>query len=698
MGGLYQRPSGLALPAVSLVIFTAILPVFLPEKAAGQELPRFRLKEEAAREHFKKGLAFYHAQNYVAAREFFYKSLNVQPYFHLARRFLGDAYYYSGDWNGALEQWENLDEASDGAYPLVRQRREILRFYLNARKDPGDYSYYTSYEAGKWRAYDNERPVDAVLDDKGSVYVCYFKSANVLRITPGGEVSEAIRGPFYDRLRGPMAAALHGDRLYVADYSADRVRVFDRTGAAVASFGGTGALDGQFHGPSGIAVSSEAVYVSDSGNRRIQRFDLDGKLLSVYGVREDGELPNAPSGLALDAEENLYVADTDAGTILVYDRDGNHIEDLRSAIMTKPRSVEVTHDGLVVADEESGVLFYQRDERRWLRMGELRSEDDKPVLLNRPFAVRADPSGILYIPEFAGQRLTIAMPRGLRISNLDMRIQRMDLAAYPDVAVFLTAKNRLGNHLPGISRADMFVFENDSRVGRIRADNVEPFNRRLNLVIVKENSKVFQDVVLPQMPAALEGLLGPIRIADRIRVVRVGDQVRPVYEGLERRAIVRAMSEGESIERPNIGKGLFEGTTILLPDLGPRSVLLVASGRWISGAYDQYSLERILSYARANEIRIHVLSWENDPDPAQKSRMEAAYRELASLSGGKYYQAYRETELRRLYADMAEAVDQRYVLTYKSALGRLPGRYVDVRVEIRHMGTQGIADGGYFVP
>ncbi|MBI3395665.1 MAG: hypothetical protein HY042_07520, partial [Spirochaetia bacterium] len=127
------------------------------------------------------------------------KSLNVDPFFHLARRYLGDAYYYSGDWNGALEQWESLDDESEGAYPLVRQRSELLRFQLSGHKDPGNYSLLTSFTAGQWRGYDNERPVDVALGSQGEMYALYYKSANVLRISAGGEaedtgkISRAVR-------------------------------------------------------------------------------------------------------------------------------------------------------------------------------------------------------------------------------------------------------------------------------------------------------------------------------------------------------------------------------------------------------------------------------------------------------------------------------------------------------------------------
>jgi DNA-binding beta-propeller fold protein YncE len=64
--------------------------------------------------------------------------------------------------------------------------------------------------------------------------------------------------------------------------------------------------------PSGVAVDAEGnVYVSDFENNFVQKFSADGKPLIRFG--EKGNAPGqfaGPSDLAFDAQDNLYVADT----------------------------------------------------------------------------------------------------------------------------------------------------------------------------------------------------------------------------------------------------------------------------------------------------------------------------------------------------------------------------------------------------
>jgi hypothetical protein len=236
-------------------------------------------------------------------------------------------------------------------------------------------------------------------------------------------------------------------------------------------------------------------------------------------------------------------------------------------------------------------------------------------------------------------------------------------------------------------------------MGGIRVDNTRPYNRRTSLVITKENTEFFAANYAEYLPVALNGLLDPLRTADQLRIVRVGEQVRDVYEGLERRRIRQVLSEGERTTEPNLGKGLYESLTHLVTELGPRAVVLIVSGKNYASAYNQYSLQKITQYARANEIQIDVVSFEGDEDPESRRDLRDSYTRLAADTGGTYYRGFDETALANLYETIRARKDERYVLTYSSALGReLSGRYVDLSVQVRYLGTAGLADAGFFIP
>ncbi len=686
-----------------LIIMTLVTAAILLAPAAatllGQRVPRFRIKEQSAREYFKKGLSFHNQRQYVAAREFFYKALDIYPSFHLARRYLGDAYYYSGEWNAALEQWEFLHAHAGGAYPLVRQRSELLRFYLNRFKRPGRFVYLDAFTPSKWRGYSFEHPVDTAMDSRNNLYILSYQSANIISVNPGGEPRRLINGPFYDRLKGPLAMALKDDVIHIADYAADRVRAFTTTGRNLEAFGETVSGPGQFRGPSGIVVTKKHIFVSDAGNRRVQKFDRTGKFTQSFGADGAGVRPEVPAGLTMDARGTLYLADTAGGRILKYDVDGNYLGDIRSMHMREPRGLSMMGEKLVIADEKSGVLFYALDKSKWTKLEGLRNSKDRPVLFNRAFSARGNQNGILHVAEYGSHRVMTIVPRGLRISNLDVKIERVDATNFPDMAVWLTIKDRLGRPIKGLTRRDIRLYENGNRIGDSRTDNIKIFNQRTNIAIAKENSKFLADNYTSFLPMAMRPLLDPLRVSDRLKVVRVGEQVRLVYQGLQRREILRILGKGDTTSSPNLGKGLYEAVTRLSNELGPRAAVLVVSGKSFPGAFNQYTTQRIIQFARANSVNIHVISFEGEPKPPLRKRMRELYRGIAAGTDGRYYRAFDETALKKIYQDIRAGADQRYLITYTGqADKRLSGRYVDVEARIKYLKTLGIGDGGYFVP
>ena len=77
---------------------------------------------------------------------------------------------------------------------------------------------------------------------------------------------------------------------------------FDKDGKFVKSWGSRGDAQGQFNTVHGIAVDAQGnVYVADSGNKRIQVFDRDGNFKTyILNV-------GSPSGICITPGEHQYL-------------------------------------------------------------------------------------------------------------------------------------------------------------------------------------------------------------------------------------------------------------------------------------------------------------------------------------------------------------------------------------------------------
>ncbi|MEK7432285.1 MAG: NHL repeat-containing protein [Cyanobacteriota bacterium] len=120
--------------------------------------------------------------------------------------------------------------------------------------------------------------------------------------------------------------------IYIADTSNNRIRKIDASSGNITTIAGTGTPS--FSGDSGLATSATInnpnaltldslgnIYIADTINNRIRKIDVSsGNITTIAGIGtgafsgDSGQAGSAeinnPKGLALDASDNIYIADT----------------------------------------------------------------------------------------------------------------------------------------------------------------------------------------------------------------------------------------------------------------------------------------------------------------------------------------------------------------------------------------------------
>ncbi len=94
----------------------------------------------------------------------------------------------------------------------------------------------------------------------------------------------------------------------------------------VQAIGQEGVEDGEFKAPTGIALDKDGhIYVADTDNHSIQKFDKDGKFLARWGGEPSGQDGQFyyPRGLAIGPEGEVYVSDSGNNRIQKFDAEGN---------------------------------------------------------------------------------------------------------------------------------------------------------------------------------------------------------------------------------------------------------------------------------------------------------------------------------------------------------------------------------------
>jgi DNA-binding beta-propeller fold protein YncE len=118
-----------------------------------------------------------------------------------------------------------------------------------------------------------------------------------------------------------VSASANG-RVYVVDGVNNKIKIFNREGKFISSFGEKGPEKGRFMHPLGIDVDSAGkVYVADSGNHRVQVFDPNGNFIAEIKMPPKSK-PADPTDISVDSsKKRCYIVDNDNHSILVYDLD-----------------------------------------------------------------------------------------------------------------------------------------------------------------------------------------------------------------------------------------------------------------------------------------------------------------------------------------------------------------------------------------
>jgi sugar lactone lactonase YvrE len=188
-------------------------------------------------------------------------------------------------------------------------------------------------------------PQGVAVDSAGVVYVADTGNQTIRKIASGGAVSTfAGSAGIYGsvdgtgaaaRFYGPAGVSVDSARnVYVADYLNQTVRKITSGGVVstlaglAGSYGNVDSSGGgaRFWGPVAVAVSGTnavTVYVADSANGTIRQITGGGAVSSIAGSASTGSADSSgsaarfywPSAAALDSAGNVYVADTQNGTV-----------------------------------------------------------------------------------------------------------------------------------------------------------------------------------------------------------------------------------------------------------------------------------------------------------------------------------------------------------------------------------------------
>ena len=212
---------------------------------------------------------------------------------------------------------------------------------------------------------------------------------------------------------------------------------------ALWTFGSCGSGENELRHPTGVAIDEDGVvYVADSGNHRIVALDEDGVLLDIWG--EEGEGPGEfiePADIAITPEGDIAVLDAAKQIVSLWSADREFLNELGADLaLYHPRGLDVSADGDYFIADTGGGRVVQADEAGQI----IRTfgGPEEQLGSGQPTDAAAGLDGFLYVPEpAAGLFWQVQMDGGVVQAVPGPRsntVESPHAATLPDGRVFLT--------------------------------------------------------------------------------------------------------------------------------------------------------------------------------------------------------------------------------------------------------------------
>lgn len=291
-------------------------------------------------------------------------------------------------------------------------------------------------------------PSGLALDGEGNLFVADFSNHCIRKITPAGVVTTFAGTGVPGAANGfrlnatfnhPYGLAIDSEgNMYVGDVDNHRIRKISPDGIVTTFAGGNkGFADrkgqlARFNQPYGVAVDADLnVYVADSYNNRIRKITPDGLVSTLAGNGHDGFVDGpassaefyVPIGVVLDQAGNIFVGDegnssirkiTPGGEVITFVGNGNYsfCDGVgKDAEFNAPGGLAIDADGnLYVADYLNNCIRIASPEGQVMKLaGNLKKGfADGPAReaeFHYPFGIAVDPRGVVYVGDYYNHRI-----------------------------------------------------------------------------------------------------------------------------------------------------------------------------------------------------------------------------------------------------------------------------------------------------
>jgi Ca-activated chloride channel homolog len=246
------------------------------------------------------------------------------------------------------------------------------------------------------------------------------------------------------------------------------------------------------------------------------------------------------------------------------------------------------------------------------------------------------------------------------------------------VSLFVTVLNAQNRLVPGLTRDDFEVFDNDKPQPLVFFDNeIQPIT-----VIAMLDTSGSMTATIPLLRAAAEQFLLRLLPADKGRVGAFNDKIQ--FSSRFTADRVELVSDLKDLDYGN-GTKLYDAVAASLEEFkgvdGRRVVLVFTDG---DDTESRTGLGAVIDRARIDEVMVYAIGLEShyfDGVRMVQSKPDAGLKKLADETGGGYFELKATSDLAPTFTRVAQELHSQYVLGFTPM--QLDGRAHKLTVRVK---------------